>query len=259
MKTKYPILLVHGIILKDTFFFKAFGKIPNELRKEGFLVYCSTNDGVGTIENNAKQIKKQILNILEKENAEKINLIAHSKGGLDSKYMIMNLDMEDKVASLTTLCTPHKGSQLATKILELPKRTLKFLSCCLNFSYKIFGDKKPNALKACKQLKADTNIETSIINFSNKVYCQSYSSILKDSSDDILMAIPHILLKKYDKDESDGMVSNVSAQFGKYKGTCVDDSISHTEIVDLMTNKSEKEKIYNFYKKICKDLIKKGF
>lgn len=259
MKTKYPILLVHGIILKDTFFFKSFGKIPKVLREEGLCVYCSTNDGVGTIETNAKQLKKQIKKILQKEKNDKINIIAHSKGGLDCKYMIEKLNMEEKVASLTTICTPHKGSQVASAILRWPKWILTISSTCINLFYKILGDSNPNVLGACNQLRAVSTIEDSTINFSKHVYCQSYSSVLKKSTDDILMAIPYIVLKKYDRDKSDGIVSNESSQFGEYKGNCVRDSISHTKIVGLMANAKEKKKVYKFYKDVCNDLIKLGF
>ena len=259
MKSKYPILLVHGFILKDVWFFKAFGKIPNVLRAAGYIVYTSNNDGIGTIENNAKQLKKQIKKILKREKVDKINIIAHSKGGLDSKYMITNLDMEDNIASLTTICTPHRGSQIATKLLSLPKWILKPLVVFFNTFYKILGDQKPDALKAGQQLQSTDDLDNKTINFSSKVYCQSYSAILKNSKDDFLMAVPYIFSKKYEKTSSDGLVSEASSKFGKYKGVCIEDSISHTEIVDLMTNKSEKEKVYKFYKKICKELVKKGF
>ena len=53
MKTKYPIILVHGIVVKDFKKFKAFGKIEKILKNEGFIVYTATTDGFGTIENNA--------------------------------------------------------------------------------------------------------------------------------------------------------------------------------------------------------------
>ena len=88
MKTKYPIILVHGIIVKELKFFKAFGKIEKTLKDEGFSVYTSLTDGFGSISNNANQLKKQILKILEEEKVTKVNLIGHSKGGLDCKYLI---------------------------------------------------------------------------------------------------------------------------------------------------------------------------
>ena len=150
MQTKYPIMLVHGIVLKESRIFRAFGKIGKNLKSRGYCVYVSKQDGFGTIENNAKQLKAQIEEILTKEKAEKINLIAHSKGGLDCKYLIKELNMEDCVASLTTLCTPHKGSPMASKIMKLPNFILKFVAFWINFWYRIFGDKHPDSYTVCK-------------------------------------------------------------------------------------------------------------
>ncbi|MBR5797662.1 MAG: alpha/beta fold hydrolase, partial [Clostridia bacterium] len=110
MVTKYPIVLTHGIVLKDVKFFKAFGHIETLLRDNGYSVHTSQTDGFGSIENNAAQLKAQIEEIMQAEGVDKVNIIAHSKGGLDSRYMIDHLDMAEHVASLTFLCTPHKGS-----------------------------------------------------------------------------------------------------------------------------------------------------
>ena len=49
MNTKYPILLVHGIAIKDFWFIKSFGEIDRILRIEGFKVYKSKVDSFGTI------------------------------------------------------------------------------------------------------------------------------------------------------------------------------------------------------------------
>ncbi|MBQ2471525.1 MAG: hypothetical protein II508_02910, partial [Acholeplasmatales bacterium] len=159
MKTKYPIILVHGIAIKDLFFIKSFGKIDRHLKDEGYKVYKSNIDGFGTVENNAAILKEEILKILEDEKTTKVNIIAHSKGGLDAKYMIEKLGMEDYVQSLTTLCTPHKGSPVASSILKLPKWMLKFIAFWINFWYRIFGDKKPDSLTVCKELALVDDIE----------------------------------------------------------------------------------------------------
>ena len=45
--TKYPIILVHGIVIKNFKHFRAFGKIEKELRQKGFIVYSSNIDGFG--------------------------------------------------------------------------------------------------------------------------------------------------------------------------------------------------------------------
>ena len=137
MNSRYPFILVHGVMLKDFKFLRAFGRIEKNLNEAGFKVYTAQTDGFGTIENNAEQLKKEILEILDEENAEKINIIAHSKGGLDGKYMIENLNMREKTASLTTLCTPHKGSQIATMLLRLPDFLKRFIAFWINLVYRI--------------------------------------------------------------------------------------------------------------------------
>ena len=57
MKTKDPIMLVHGLALKDTFFMKAWGKIDRLLRIQGYDVYKCNVDGFGTVEKDAVQLK----------------------------------------------------------------------------------------------------------------------------------------------------------------------------------------------------------
>ena len=197
MGTKYPIILVHGIIIKDIFFLKSFGRIDKILTEQGYKIYKSNVDGFGTTLTNAEILKREIEDILKKENTDKVNIIAHSKGGLDSKRMIMEFGMEDHVASLTTLCTPHKGSPIATNILRLPNWILAIINFWLNLWYKIFRDKKPNALAVCKELAQINTIEEEIINFSDKVYCQSFSSTLNRSRDDFVMGIPLLFSHHY--------------------------------------------------------------
>ena len=86
---KYPIVLVHGLAIKNYKFIKSFGKIEKILKDNNFNVYTSNQDGFGSIENNANQLKEEINKILKDNNCEKVNIIAHSKGGLDIKYMII--------------------------------------------------------------------------------------------------------------------------------------------------------------------------
>ena len=259
METRYPIILVHGVMIKDIAFFKAFGRIEKVLKEAGYKVYTAKIDGLGTIEDNAKKLKDYLLFIMEKEHVNKVNLIAHSKGGLDSKYMIENLNMENKVASLTALCTPYKGSPIASWLLKLPNWIKKFIAFWLNFWYKIFGDDNPDALKVCDELKRIDKIEDEILNSNDKVYCQSYSSTIEKMKDDFIMSIPLTFSKFSEKLPTDGLVPEDSTKIGEYKGNAIDDEISHTQIVDFMVGKKKKEKIYKFYLSVCEDLANKGF
>ena len=259
MNTKYPILLVHGIAIKDIWFIKSFGEIDRILRIEGFKVYKSKVDSFGTIENNARILQEEIKKIIEECKCEKVNIIAHSKGGLDSKYAIKELHMGQYVASLTTLCTPHKGSPIASSLLKLPKILLHFVAFFINFWYRIFGDKHPDSLKVCEQLSPVNSYLTETISISDKVYTQSYSTTLNKSKDDFVMGIPLAFSHHFEKKDSDGVVSNDSAKFGEYHGSAINDSVSYSEIIDFMVNKKKKDKIYSFYSSLCEDLVKKGF
>ena len=56
---------------------------------------------------------------------DKVHVIAHSMGGLDARYMISHLGMEDRVLSLTTVGTPHWGSTFADWGVRRLSRTVK--------------------------------------------------------------------------------------------------------------------------------------
>lgn len=259
MGTKYPIILVHGVILKDFKFFKAFGRIEKILKDEGYKVYTAPLDGLGTTETNAHQLDSFIKEVLEKEHVNKVNLIAHSKGGIDSKYFIENLNSNDVVATLTTLSTPFKGSAIASFILKFPNWMLKIIAWYLNLIYKIFGDKNPNALQVCKELQEVEDINKECLTISSNIYCQSYTTTMKRKRDDFVMSIPLAFSKYFSDANTDGLVPESSAKIGEYKGKAIEDSISHSEIVDFMVKKKKKEKNYAFYKSLAKELQEKGF
>ena len=257
--TKYPIVLVHGIALKEVKFVKAFGRIGQFLRDNGFEIYVADTDAFGAIETNAQQLRDYINNVLAQSGAEKVNVIAHSKGGLDTKYMITHLGMEDYVASLTTLCTPHRGSIVASWIWKLPGWIKRTIAWFINTFYRLFcGDKQPNALKACEQLrKVDESEDT--LRFSERVYCQSYSTNLKRGTDCFIMGIPMKLYRHFEKIDNDGMVSRESAKFGNYRGDCLDISVSHSQIVDLFAGKDKRRHVFDFYLRLCRELAEMGF
>ncbi|MBR7117644.1 MAG: alpha/beta fold hydrolase [Clostridia bacterium] len=259
MATKYPIVLVHGIAAKQLRILNAFGKIGNKLEEAGNAVFIADTDGFGRIETNAEQLRDYIERVLSETGAEKVNIIAHSKGGLDSKYMITELGMEDKVASLTTLCTPHKGSIIASWIWDLPRFMKKTLAFFIDNFYKLFlGDKKPDSLGACEELRRVDESEDTLV-FSEKVYCQSYSSNLKRGRDCFVMALPMMIYKHFESTDNDGLVSVESAKFGNYRGECLDISVSHVQIIDLFSKKSQKEKIYSFYISLAEELEEMGY
>lgn len=263
MKTKYPLLLVHGLGMKDCLLWRSFGRIDRILRIQGYQVYTSDVDAMGSIENNAAQLKAEIQNILSLTGAEKVNLIAHSKGGLDAKYMICHLGMANCVASLTTLCTPHRGSPVATGILRAPKILLGPVAVCVNGLFRLMGDKHPDSMTACRQLQrvqGELDFDTLLIN--EKVYCQSFSATMKRGRKkaDFVMQIPLMFSRYMEKGvETDGLVPRDSAIFGVYRGDVMEDSVSHAEMVDFMVADKKRDKIYAFYSALCEELVQMGF
>ncbi|MCI7527013.1 MAG: hypothetical protein MSA65_01650 [Mollicutes bacterium] len=256
--TKYPVILVHGIIAKDFSFYRAFRKIKDKLALNHVHVYIGNHDGIGSIENNAKQLKAQIIEILKTEKVDKINIIAHSKGGLDSRYMISKLDMAKHVASLTTLSTPHHGSKLASNLLKLPKFVIKFLCFWSNFFFKICKDKNPDLLAVGKDLSYESMIEFNREIVNNKdVFYQSYSSSLKNKRQ-FIMFVPYYLTKFIESEDTDGLVSVSSSVWGNYKGN-TDGNFDHIEIIAFFGQKKRIEKVSEFYLKLVEELKQLGF
>jgi triacylglycerol lipase len=112
-KTRYPIVLAHGL----TGFRQLFGVvdyffgIPGDLQSGGAKVFVTQVSAVGSAEERGEQLLTQIEFIASSTGAGKVNLIGHSEGGLDARYVMAV--RPDLIASLTTVATPHQGADLA--------------------------------------------------------------------------------------------------------------------------------------------------
>ena len=259
MRTKYPIVLVHGLGMKSLPFLRAFGRIDRILRIQGYTVYVSRIDAMGSVETNAQKLKEEIDSILLETGSKKVNVIAHSKGGLDAKYMMSALGMMEHVASFTTLCTPHAGSPIASFVLRFPDILLRYAAFWVNFAYRILGDKHPDCLAACRQLRRVSGNEKTEL---QGVFCQSFSSAIseKEKHFDFVMGIPAFLSRMIEKNSlTDGLVPRDSAVFGQYRGDCIDGSVSHTEIIDFMVRDKYRDRVFTFYSTLCEELSKMGY
>ena len=63
----------------------------------------------------AHEIAPQLDAILQRTGKRKVNLVAHSQGGLDARVLASphGLAYGDRIASVTTVSTPHRGSSIA--------------------------------------------------------------------------------------------------------------------------------------------------
>lgn len=90
-----------------------FRGIKSFLDADGFDVHHTRVGFASRLVDRAADLKAQVAEILNRTGAEKVHVIAHSMGGLDARSMIARLGMADRVASLTTIGTPHMGTSFA--------------------------------------------------------------------------------------------------------------------------------------------------
>ena len=112
--TKYPIVLCHGMAGFDSLFgvLDYFYGVEASLTSGGSTVYITHVPQFNTSEARGEALLAQIENIVAVSGKGKVNLIGHSHGGFDVRYVAAV--RPDLVASVTTVGTPHKGAELAT-------------------------------------------------------------------------------------------------------------------------------------------------
>ncbi|NLK88018.1 MAG: triacylglycerol lipase, partial [Clostridiaceae bacterium] len=82
-KTRYPLLLVHGVFFRDSRFFNYWGRIPSELKKNGAVIFYGQQQSAASVKACGEELAERIKSIVDDTGCEKVNIIAHSKGGLD--------------------------------------------------------------------------------------------------------------------------------------------------------------------------------
>lgn len=131
---EYPIVLAHGIARFDFLLLRLaeissrlgipnllpndrlhyFKGIASHLRSNGFDVFHSAVSFAAGVEQRASDLKSQVeLALSLRPGQDRVHIIGHSMGGLDARHMIVGHGMASKVASLTTIGTPHNGTSFA--------------------------------------------------------------------------------------------------------------------------------------------------
>ena len=255
---KYPIVLVHGIFAHDRRSLIDFwGRIPNILRNKGIEVFFGNTDAWGSIESNAMILKSTIDNVLLETNSEKVNIIAHSKGGIDSRYFIWRYDYGEKVASLTTISTPHHGAELADLIYSKKIVHTNTTRKAAQIVGELWGDAYPDMYNLNYQLTTEKMQEfNEKVVMDPSVYYQSIYSTMKNAFGDMMFFNSFLYIRKING-ANDGVVSEVSSIWGdniiKFEG------LSHAEIVDYKKRKISGIDIPEIYLNIVRDLSARGF
>jgi len=108
-----PYVLAHGINAQaDTWDAGSAPGVLQALDDKGVLYTRFSVTANGRSAGNARQLETQIQTFLDNIKAKKVNIIAHSKGGLDSQELQARAP-KFKILSLSTISTPHIGSVAA--------------------------------------------------------------------------------------------------------------------------------------------------
>lgn len=153
-----PIVLVHGLFGFDRIavgpltIANYFPGIVEQLQGAGNRVFVPALSPTKCVADRAAQLKDFLRRTCP---YERVHLIAHSMGGLDSRYMISRLAMAGSVQTLTTLGTPHRGTAFAdwaiTRVEWLVKPALAFLQ----FPHDAFYDLTTSSCRAFNEQTPD--------------------------------------------------------------------------------------------------------
>jgi len=274
----FPIILAHGVCRFDKFsndilkldnnddpkldMLHYFRGIRTMLKANGFCVYHSNVSWAADVKTRAEDLEKNIEDVLRKENALKVNIIAHSMGGIDCRHMMFdgrNLSkIHERIASLTTISTPHEGTPFAdwgTDHLPLVIKTAQGLGLDL----KAFEDLRTDRCKAFNRspeviaFEEGAGKNTLLQSFAGKQNFWGIFDVLK---------LPYYIIEKSEGD-NDGLVSVRSAKWRDDYFRDVIDETDHLnelgwwEHAQIFSGEDENQlltRIHKFYLDIAKGL-----
>lgn len=261
--TKYPILLVHGVFFRDSNFFNYWGRIPRELEKNGAVIFYGNHQSAASVADSARELAERIRQIVKETGCGKVNIIAHSKGGLDCRYAVSKLGMEPYVASLTTINTPHRGCEFADYLLsKISQKKQDMIANTYNSALKKFGDYNPDFLAAVYDLTADScEKRNEEIKDMPGVYYQSVGSKLNVASNGRFpLNFSYYLVRHFDG-ANDGLVGEKSFSWGQsYQFLTVPGrrGISHGDVIDLNRENFDGFDVREFYVQLVYGLKQRG-
>lgn len=264
-QTKYPILLVHGFFFRDYRFFNYWGRIPAALEANGATLYYGSQQSAASVYENGEELAERIRQICEETGCGKVNVIAHSKGGLDTRAAIAKYGAGQYIASVTTVNTPHRGCIFADYLLgHIGKNVQDQVAGTYNSTLKLLGDPQPDFMAAvhdltasrCAQLQDELTLPPEL-----GIFCQSVGSRLKTPGGGRFpLNFSWGLVKHFDG-PNDGLVSENSFAWGERCILLVPQGrrgISHGDVIDLNRENLPDFDVREFYVGLVADLKNRG-
>lgn len=263
-QTRYPILMVHGVFFRDFKYFNYWGRIPKELEAHGASVFYGNHQSAASVADSGGELSKRIREVISETGCQKVNIIAHSKGGLDSRYAVSILGMAEYVASLTTINTPHRGCIFADYLLgKIPQAAKDKVADTYNAALRKLGDENPDFLAAVTDLTASAcqRFNQNVPDMAG-VYYQSVGSKLNVASGGRFpLNFSHRLVRFFDG-PNDGLVAESSFPWGEdytFLTTSGRRGISHGDMIDLNRENIRDFDVREFYVGIVNGLKERGY
>ena len=263
-QTRYPLLLVHGVFFRDFKHFNYWGRIPDELINNGATIYYGEHQSAASVDDSARELEQRILQIVRENGYEKVNVIAHSKGGLDMRTALVKTSVAPYVASLTTVNTPHRGCEFADYLLsKVPEGQQKAIAKAYNLAAEKLGDMNPDFMAAVTDLtSAACSKRNETVKDVDGVYYQSIGSVLaKPSAGQFPLNMTYHLVNLFDG-KNDGLVGEKSFPWGssfQMLSTSGKRGISHGDVIDLNRENFDGFDVREYYVQLVSALKQKGF
>jgi triacylglycerol lipase len=261
VKLKHPILLCHGYgaiasLVKPSPLYD----VALLLRSHNVLTFAPNIVPYAKIETRAQSWVKLIEEITTDLPGGKVNVVAHSMGGLDMRYALSELEVASHVASFTTVSTPHRGTSLAELTLRTPGAIRDKLADFLDWmGDRIYPHTKSDSVGSAAQLTRQyvTEVFNPQISDVSDIPYYSYTSAVGKGTE-----APIRVIARYQNNHifdhegpNDGMVSVESARWGEHIKTS---DLSHLEQMNLRIKDERVPLFRKFWLDVAKMLEEKG-
>ena len=262
-RTKYPLLLVHGVFFRDFERLNYWGRIPKALEANGAVTFYGEHHSAASVAECGKELAGRIEKIVNETGCGKLNVIAHSKGGLDMRYALSKCGADKYVASLTTINTPHRGCEFADYLLnKIPQKEQQLIAEKYNSAFKKLGDENPDFTTAVADLthSACESFNEQVKDVPGVVYHSVGSKLNRASGGRFPLNMSYLLVKHFDGD-NDGLVGKESFEWGSsyryltVKGTR---GISHGDMIDLNRENIPEFDVREFFIRLVNGLKNEG-
>lgn len=248
---RHPVVLVHGLLgfvrrtVTRLLSFAYFQGVEDALTDAGVPVRSIALPATASVVDRARALADAV----ESLGADRVNVVAHSMGGLDARWYAGRLGGHRRVASLTTIGTPHRGTYVADW----------------------GGLRVGRALAGWRHL-ADLGLDARAFPDLTREACDARNAALLDAPDvptfsyggarpwwaiAVPLQLPFRVLQRVEG-PNDGLVSVASARYGTYLGTLEADHLAETGWHWTPPGIARFDHVA-FYLRLARDLAARGY